>query len=46
MAQEKTVKLSAVAYEMLQVIAEKNRQRDPEKYLEQFIKQQYDRIRR
>jgi hypothetical protein len=45
MAQEKTLKISAVAYEMLQVIAEKNRQRDPIKYLEQFIKQQYSRIR-
>lgn len=45
MAQEKTVKLSAVAYEMLQVIAERNRQKDVSKYLEQFIKQQYDRIK-
>lgn len=45
MAQEKSIKISAVTYEMLQVIAEKNKQRDSIKYLEQFIKQQYDKIK-
>lgn len=45
MAQEKTLKISAVTYEMLQVIAEKNRQRDPVKYLEKLIKEQYDKIK-
>lgn len=45
MAKEKMLKISAVTYEMLQVVAEKNRQRDPVKYLEKFIQEQYDKIK-
>lgn len=45
MTKEKTLKISAVTYEMLQVVAEKNRQRDPVKYLEKFIQEQYDKIK-
>ena len=45
MAQPKTLKISAFTYEMLQLIAEKNRQRDPIKYLEKFIQEQYDKIK-
>jgi hypothetical protein len=44
MANEKTIRIPAVVYEMLEEIAKKNKQKNVVNYLEQLAKEQYKKI--